>query len=100
MFANTLESFGAFDLGMTLTLKVKVKVARPTRGLTVTTIIIGLWLIVNELWAWYHTFDTSFGICDFDMTLTLDVKVKVTRPTRGLPNKKNIIGLSHTVTEI
>ena len=36
------------------------------------------------------------------MTLTLDVKVKVkvTRPTRGLPNKKNIIGLSHTVTEI
>ena len=24
MFANTLESFGAFDLGITLTLKVKV----------------------------------------------------------------------------
>ena len=34
------------------------------------------------------------------MTLTLDVKVKVTRPTRGLPNNKKIIGLSFSVTEI
>ena len=100
MFANTLESFGAFDLGMTLTLKVKVKVTRPTRGLTVTTIIIGLWLIAIELWAWYHTIRTSFGICDLGMTLTLDFKVNVVRPTRGLPNKKKIIGLSLTVTEI
>ena len=51
MFANTSKSFGAFDLGLTLTLKVKVKVMRPTRGLTITTIIIGLWLIVIELQA-------------------------------------------------
>ena len=85
---------------MTLTSKVKVKVTRPTRGLTITTIIIGLWLIVIELWALYHAIRTSFGICDLGMTLTLDVKVKVVRPTRGLPNKKKIIGLSLTVTEI
>ena len=100
MFANTLESFKAFGLRMTLTLKVKVKVTRPTRGLTDTTIIIGLWLIVIELRAWYGIFRTWFGICDLDMTLTSDVKVKVIRPTRGLPNKKKIIGLSLTVTEI
>ncbi len=100
MFTNTLVSFGAFNLEMTLTLKVKVKVTRPTRGLTVTAIIIGLWLIVIELQAWCHISSASFGLCDLDLTLTLNVKVKVARPTRGLPNKKKIIGLSLTVTEI
>ena len=50
-FRTFSESFKAFDLGMTLTLKAKVKVTRPTRGLTVTTIIIGLWLIAIELQA-------------------------------------------------
>ena len=35
------------------------------------------------------------------MTLTLDVKVNITKPTRGLSNKKKkIIGLSLTVFEI
>ena len=34
------------------------------------------------------------------MTLTLTFKVKVTRPHRDLSNKKKIIDLSHTVTEI
>ena len=51
MFANTLESFEAFDLEMTLTLKVKVKVTRPTWGLTATLIIKSLWLIIIELLA-------------------------------------------------
>ena len=34
------------------------------------------------------------------MTLTSNAKVEYTRPTRGLPNKKKIMGLSLTVMEI
>ena len=79
MFANTLESFGAFDLGMTL--KVKVKVTRPTRGLTVTTVIIGLWLIFIELWAWYHAIRTSFGACDLDLGCQGQSREAYSRPT-------------------
>ena len=41
-----------------------------------------------------------FSLCDLGMTLTLNFKVKVTRPHRDLSNKKKIIDLSHTVTEI
>ena len=41
-----------------------------------------------------------FSQRDLGMTLTLNFKVKVTRPHRDLPNKKKIIDLSHTVTEI
>ena len=48
---QTFWSHLAFNLGMTLTLKVNVKVTMPTRGLTVTTIIISLWLIVIEFQA-------------------------------------------------
>ena len=50
-FADTLESFGAFDLGMTFKFEVKVKVMGPTRGPTLATIILGPRLIVTELWA-------------------------------------------------
>ena len=41
-----------------------------------------------------------FGHRNFGMTLTLTFKVKVTSPHRDLSNKKKIIDLSHTVTEI
>ena len=41
-----------------------------------------------------------FYYCDLGVTLTLKVKVKVTSPHRDLSNKKKIIDLSHTVTEI
>ena len=37
---------------------------------------------------------------DLDMTLTSNAKVEDARPTRGLPNKKKIMGLSLTVMEI
>ena len=42
----------------------------------------------------------AFGQRDLGMTLTLTLKIKVTRPHRDLSNKKKIIDLSHTVTEI
>ena len=41
-----------------------------------------------------------FNYYDLGVTLTLKVKVKVTSPHRDLSNKKKIIDLSHTVTEI
>ena len=41
-----------------------------------------------------------FYFSDLGMTLTLTFKVKVTRPHWYLSNKKKIIDLSHTVTEI
>ena len=41
-----------------------------------------------------------FSLRDLGMTLTLTCKVKVMRPHRDLSNKKKIIDLSHTVTEI
>ena len=37
---------------------------------------------------------------DLGMTLTLTFKIKGSRPCRDLSNKKKIIDLSHTVTEI
>ena len=69
-FAETLESFGAFDLGMTFKVEVEVEVMGPTRGPTLATIILGPRLI------------------------------EYARPTRGLPNKKKIMSLSLTVMEI
>ena len=50
-FADTLESFGAFDLGMTFKVEVEVKVMGPTRGPTLATIILSPRLIVTEFWA-------------------------------------------------
>ena len=50
-FADTLESFGAFDLGMTFKVEVEVEVMGPTRGPTLATIILGPKLIVTESWA-------------------------------------------------
>ena len=41
-----------------------------------------------------------FSLRDLGLTLTLTFKVKVMRPHRDLSNKKKIIDLSHTVTEI
>ena len=41
-----------------------------------------------------------FYSSDLGMTLTLTFKVKVMRPHRDLSNKKKIIDLSHTVTEL
>ena len=108
-FADTLESFGAFDLGMTFKVKVEVevKVMGPTRGPTLATIILGPRLIVTKLWAWFRVVGIWFGTRDLDMTLTSkdmtltsNAKVEYARPTRGLPSKKKIMGLSLTVMEI
>ena len=106
-FADTLKSFGAFDLGMTFKVEVEVKVMGPTRGPTLATIILGPRLIVTEFWAWFHVVGIWFGTRDLDMTLTSkdmtltsNAKVEYARPTRGLPSKKKIMGLSLTVMEI
>ena len=106
-FADTLESFGAFDLGMTFKVEVEVKVMGSTRGPTLATIILGPRLIVTELWAWFRVVGIWFGTRDLDMTLTSkdmtltsNAKVEYVRPTRGLPSKKKIMGLSLTVMEI
>ena len=72
----------------------------PTRGPTLATIILGPRLIVTELWAWFRVVGISFGTRDLDMTLTSNAKEEYARPTRGLPNKKKIMGLSLTVMEI
>ena len=41
-----------------------------------------------------------FNNCDLGMTLKLTFKIKTTRPHRDLSNKKKIIDLSHTITEL
>ena len=99
-FADTLKSLGAFDLGMTFKVEVKVKVMGPTRGPTLATIILGPRLIVTEFWAWFRVVGIWFGTRDLEMTLTSNAKVEYARPTRGLPNKKKIMGPSLTVMEI
>ena len=69
-FADTLESFGALDLGMTFKVEVKVKVMGPTRGPTLATVNLGPRLIVTEIWAWFRIVGIRFGTRDHDMTLT------------------------------
>ena len=85
---------------MTFTVKVEVEVMGPSRGPTLATITLGPRLIATELWAWYRVDGIWFGTRDLEMTLTSNAKVEYVRPTRGLPNKKKIMGLSLTVMEI
>ena len=85
---------------MTFKVKVEVEVMGPTRGPTLATITLGPRLIVTELWAWFRVVGIWFGTRDLEMTLTSNAKVEYVRPTRGLPNKKKIMGLSLPVMEI
>ena len=87
---------------MTLTLIFKVKVTRLYWDLSNKKKIINLSLTVTKIYAFkvYTNFLENFYNCDFDMTLTLTFKAKVTSPLRDLSNKKKIIDLSLAVTEI
>ena len=87
---------------MTLTLTFKVNVTRPHRDLSNKKKIIDLSLTVTKIYAFevYTNFSELFNNCDFGMTLTSTFTVKITSPHRDLSNKKKIIDLSLTVTEI
>ena len=96
------QCFCSSDLQMTLTLIFKVKVTRLYWDLSNKKKFINLSLTVTKIYAFkvYTNFSENFYNCDFDMTLTLTFKVKVTSPHWDLSNKKKIIDLSLAVTEI